>query len=598
MKKTFGLFIWAFFFSIILFSQDKNFKSIHRSQSEYYNQLGLTNALEFDSLQKFSFTKGKINNQDDTLVKRVFGYFPYWAGSNYLNYQWDLLSDLCFFSYEVDPVTGNPLTVYDWDTSPAIDSAFANNVNVHLCVTLFSGHYSFFENLEAQQTLITNIISLIQNRGAHGVNMDVEALPSSLGDSFTDFLIDLTEQMSEVLPEAEISIAAPAVNWSGTFDIPVLSQYIDFFMVMGYDYYWNGSSQAGSVSPLYSMVSYYDYNFSKTISYYQSQGVPHNKLVLGVPYYARQWPTQGQFAPSATNGYGTAYTYRYVKTNSSGYYSSENMHLEPNSFSPYYSFQNNGWIQCFIDNVYSLGKKYDQVNRRNLAGIGIWALGYDDGYIELWELIANKFTESATMVSADTIFDTGGSAFNYYDNENYSYTVTTPENTNLYLSFSYLNLEEGYDSLCIFDGPDIMNPLIGEFSGDSIPLLITASGNSLTLKFYSDNGITNVGWRAVYDTLPVSSTEGMVLNDKFLVYPNPASNKIIISLPFVPLQGGNTMGMILRIFNSSGQLINETSIPLLEQSITLSTEGWKTGLYYISLYSNGNSFGREKLIVK
>ncbi len=287
MNKTFVLFILVCQISVGLYSQD-NFKSIHQEQSEYYNLLGLTSTSEFDSLQKFTISEGYLKTQDHTLVKRVFGYFPYWAGSNYLNYQWDLLSDLCFFSYEVDPVTGNPLTVYDWDTSPAIDSAFANNVNVHLCVTLFSGHYSFFENPVAQQTLITNIISLIQNRGAHGVNMDVEALPSSLGDSFTDFMIDLTEQMNEVLPEAEISIAAPAVNWSGTFDIPVLSQHIDFFMVMGYDYYWNGSSQAGSVSPLYSMTDYYDYNFSKTISYYQSQGVPHNKLVMGVPYYARQ----------------------------------------------------------------------------------------------------------------------------------------------------------------------------------------------------------------------------------------------------------------------------------------------------------------------
>lgn len=598
MNKTFVLFILVCQISVVLFSQDTNFKSIHQEQSEYYNLLGLTSASEFDSLQKITISEGYLKTQDDTLVKRVFGYFPYWAGSNYLNYQWDLLSDLCFFSYEVDLVTGNPLTVYDWDTSPAIDSAFANNVKVHLCVTLFSGHYAFFENPEAQQTLITNIISLIQNRGAHGVNMDVEALPSSLGDSFTDFMIYLTEQMNEVLPEAEISIAAPAVNWSGTFDIPVLSQHIDFFMVMGYDYYWNGSSQAGSVSPLYSMTDYYDYNFSKTISYYQSQGVPHNKLVMGVPYYARQWPTQGQFAPSATNGYGTAYTYRYIKTNSSGYYSSENMHLEPNSFSPYYSFQNNGWVQCFIDNVYSLGKKYNQVNRRNLAGIGIWALGYDDGYTELWELIANKFTASSTTVNADTIFDTGGPAFNYYDNEDYTYTITTSENTNLYLSFSYLNLEEGYDSLWIFDGPDITNPLIGQFSGDSIPLLITVSGNSLTLKFNSDNGITNTGWRAVYDTLPVSSIEGRVLNNKFLVYPNPASNKIIISLPLnSPLEGGQR-GVKIRVFNSSGQQINVTSIPSLEQSITISTKGWKPGLYYISLYNNRNSFGREKLIVK
>ncbi len=597
MNKIFTVFIGSFLFSLVLISQETNYKSIHQEQAEYYHRLELSSTLVFDSLQNFKLSKQIINLQDDTLVKRVFGYFPYWAGSNYLNYQWNLLSDFCFFSYEVDPQTGNPVNLYDWGTSPAIDSALANNVKVHLCVTLFSSHQTFFQNSEAQQTLITNIISLVQGRGAHGVNMDIEALPSTLGNAFTDFIIDLDDQMAAIIPDAEISIASPAVNWNGTFDIPILNQYIDFFMVMAYDYYWNGSSKAGPVSPVYSMMGIYDYSFSKTISYYQSQGVQNDKLILGVPYYVRQWPTVSQHAPSSTNGYGTAYTYRYVKSNSSGYYSSENLHIEPNSLAPYYSFQNNGWVQCFADNVYSLGKKYDQVNRRNLAGIGIWALGYDNGYTDLWELIANKFTTSSTPVNADTIFDSGGPAFNYYDNEDYTYTISTSKNTNVYLSFSYLNTEEEYDSLWIFDGQDTTHELIGLFTGDSTPLLITASGNSLTLKFQSDNGISSNGWRAVYDTLPVSSTEELIIQNKLLVYPNPAKGEVIISPPFVPPRGGNR-SVKIRIHNSSGQQVYENNYSLQEQPITIRTNNWDPGIYLILLNYNGVIYSSGKLIVR
>lgn len=593
MRKNFVFLILATLYSAVLISQDLSFKSIHQEESEYYSKLGLKNTLEYDSLQNFSYSKEKLNTQDDTLVKRVFGYFPYWAGSNYLNYQWDLLSDFCYFSYEVDPFTGNPLNIYDWDTSPAIDSALANNVNVHLCVTLFNYHSTFFGNAEAQQTLISNIISLIQSRGAHGVNMDIEALPSSQGNSFSDFMIDMNEQMMEVLPEAEISIASPAVNWSGTFDIPVLNHNIDFFMVMAYDYYWNGSSQAGPVSPIYSMTSYYDYSFSRTISYYQSQGVPNHKIIAGVPYYARQWATEGQFAPSDRVGYGTAYTYRLIKSNSSGNYSSENLHIEPNSLSPYYAYQNNDWFQCFVDNVYSLGKKYDQVNRKNIAGIGIWALGYDNGYTELWELIADKFTQSATFVNADTIYDSGGPGMDYYDKEGYTYTITTAENSNVYLSFTYLDTEPVYDSLWIYDGSDSTAALLGEFSGDSIPILITASGNSITIKFKSDNGITASGWRAVYDTLPVSSVHDEVLQDHFLVYPNPATDRILIS----PLEGGQS-GVTIQISNSVGQIVKQLSIPSFKQSITIETDRWKPGIYFISLSENGVLNAIKKLIIR
>lgn len=593
MRKTLVFLILTFLYAPILISQDSNFKSIHQEQSNYYSFLGLKTTFEYDSIQKFSFSKEKLNTQDDTLVKRVFGYFPYWAGSNYLNYQWDLLSDFCFFSYEVDPLTGSPLNLYDWETSPAIDSALANNVQVHLCVTLFSNHSTFFGNADAQQTLINNIISLIQNRGAHGVNMDIEALPNSQGNAFTDFMIALNEQMSEMLPEAEVSIASPAVNWSGTFDIPALNQIIDFYMVMTYDYYWNGSSQAGPVSPIYSMTSYYDYSFSKTISYYQSKGVPNHKIIAGVPYYARQWATEGQYAPSDRVGYGTAYTYRYIKSNSSGNYSSDNLHIEPNSLSPYYSYQNNGWIQCFVDNEYSLGKKYDQVNRKNLAGIGIWALGYDNGYSELWELIADKFTKSATIVNADTIYDSGGPAMDYYDKEDYLYTITTADNSNVYLSFSYLNTEQVYDSLLIYDGSDTSANLLGEFSGDSVPLLITASSNLITLKFKSDNGITSSGWRAVYDTLPVSALDAISIQNSILVYPNPAMDWVFVS-PQEIVQ--SKIG--LQIHSSSGQLVLEKYIYFQGQPFTISTRDWKPGIYFISFSENGVLNSRKKLIIK
>lgn len=569
------------------FTQEIDFKSIHQEESEYYQIAGNI----YSSNQIETITSRDV--EEYKLTHRVFGYHPFWAGNDHLNYQWDLLSDLCYFSYEVEPSTGNPITTHEWDTSPAIDSALNNGVNVHLCVTLFAGHYTFFQNPDAQQTLIENIITLIQSRDAQGVNMDIEALPSSLGNEFTNFIIDLNEQMNQIIPEAELSIASPAVNWSGTFDIPILKENIDFFMVMGYDYYWNGSSQAGPVSPLYSMTGNYDYNFSKTMSYYQSQGVPVDKLIMGVPYYGRQWPTSGQYAPSSITGSGTAYTYRYVQLNTS-IYSNENKHWEPNSFSPYYSFNNNGWYQCFVEDTYSLGKKYDQIARRNLTGVGIWALGYDNGFTELWQLIADKFTETASPVLADTIFDTGGPSYDYYDNEEYTYTISASENSNIFLSFSYLNLEDIYDSLWIYDGPDTLSPLIGGFTGSTVPTLIYSSTNAITLKFISDNGITNAGWRAVYDTVPVSSIEKLLLQDYLVIYPNPASNKLSISFPYNIIDENVT----IQILNSQGAILKNQLLIKGQENLQLNVSNFARGIYFVILKENNKVIDTQKLLVK
>ncbi len=600
MKNRLTIILLFLFFFAFGFSQNSSFKSIHQEESEHYSNLGLKTAAQFDSLNGFKGISPGETNKQFTLSKRVFGYHPYWGGSNYLNYHWDLLSDLCYFSFEVDPATGEAITTHEWSTSPAIDSALVHGVNVHLCVTLFSGHSQFFGNPVSQQTLITNIINLVISRGANGVNMDVEALPSSLGSAFTAFINDLSSQFHIALPGGEVSIAAPAVNWSGTFDIPVLNEAVDFFIVMGYDYYWNGSSQAGPVSPLYTMTGNYDYNFSKTISYYQSQDVPSTKLLIGVPYYARQWPTTGQFAPSSTTGSGTAFTLSNIYTNSSGYYTPENKLFEPNSFSPYYSFDVNGWHQCFTEDTYSLGKKYDVVNSRNLAGIGIWALGYDDGYTDLWDLIANRFTTEAIPKLSDTIYDTGGPAFNYYNNEDYTYTISVPADTNITLSFAILQTEPDYDSLWIYDGPDPASSLKGAYSGDTLPGLIVSSGNSLTLRFHSDIGITNSGWMAFYNLPPgtaIYKTPYKVGNGA-LIYPNPCSNDF--QLEFNLKEESDVRIVTL---NSAGQLIKEIFNQRLQPGIfkksfmvTRILDKSK-GTFFLSIYLDDKLFSSPKLII-
>ncbi len=595
------LTILILFLSIISygFSQDGSFKSIHQEESERYDKMGFNTSSQYDSLNGFKGIYSGTQKEKYTLDKRVFGYHPYWGGSNYLNYHWDLLSDLCYFSYEVDPATGEPVTVHEWETSPAIDSAIANGVRVHLCVTLFSGHSQFFGSPGSQQTLITNIIDLVSSRGANGVNMDVEALPSSLGGAFTAFMNDLSSQFHTAIPEGEVSIAAPAVNWSGTFDIPALNTDIDFFMVMCYDYYWNGSSQAGPVSPLYTMTGNYDYSLSKTISYYQSQGVPGSKVFAGIPYYARQWPTAGQYAPAGATGSGTAYTYANIRYNASGYYTTENKLFEANSFSPYYSFEVNGWHQCFMEDPYSLGKKYDVVNRRKLAGIGIWALGYDNGYDELWDLIGDKFSTEAEPVLSDTIFDSGGPAFNYYNNETYTYTITVPSDTTIGLFFNSFGTESGNDSLWIYDGPDINYPLAGSFSGNALPGLIQSSGNSFTLKFHSDAGITGLGWRAVYNPEPGAGTSDhqKPVENKIKIYPNPVHDQFTLEceipsrcdvkiIAFDP--GGKIDKMILHEIEPEEKLKATFTVPDFMR---------RKGTFLVAIYLDNKLFSTRKIIV-
>jgi len=552
--------------------------SIHIEESLNYAAYGELSQEEYDELNGFVKLTGQAEVKGD-LQKTVFGYHPYWGGSNYLNYRWELLSDLSYFSYEVDPENGNAVTYHDWLTSPAVDSAMANGTRVHLCVTLFSGQSIFFNNPVSRQTLTANLISLVKQRGAQGVSFDFEAVPASQGENMVAYVAEFNEVFRDSLPNGILSIAMPAVDWSGIFNVQELNNYIDLYMIMGYDYYWNGSTTAGPVDPHYSMTSAYNYSVSRTISYYQSQGMPLEKMLIGVPYYAREWPTASGTAPSATTAYGSAYTWSNIRNNASGNYSNANKHIELNSFAPYYAYYGLGWYQCFVNDESSLERRYRMVNRRGLAGIGIWALGYDNGYTELWDLIQQNFTQEDQITWWDEIYDSGGPAWDYYDDEEYVLSYHGEEFESMRLGFLEFDLEPGYDSLWIYNGYYPEGELYGGFTGSTLPPVFYATNehNTLSIRFKSDQHTSRAGWKAVIENYPVGIRE-QAENNSFTVYPNPAiSNLNIVS----PHTGEVT------VYGLSGNIIHRGQKKSEKMSIDLSSI--PSGIYIITLQSSENS---------
>lgn len=447
-----------------------------------------------------------------TLNKTVFGWHPYWMNGAEQNYQWDLLSDLCFFGYEVDPATGNATSTHGFATNDAVDSALANNTDVHLCVILFSNHATFFSNASAQTTLINNLISLIQARGAHGINIDFEGVPSSQSANLTAFMINLSTALHAANPNYQLSMCLYAVDWSNLFDEPALSNVVDFFTIMGYDYYYSGSAQAGPADPLYGFTNSYDYSLSRSVSYYINAGIPASKLVLGLPYYGREWETTSNAIPASTTGANVfSRTYDVVRTNTSGNYI--NPTYNSRSSSKGYIFQNAGtWRQCWISESNELKERYDLVNRRGLKGIGIWALGYDDGYTDLWQAIDEKLTSCNSWNCSDTLYDEGGPEVNYYNNELVQYTINPPGAVAIDVNFLEFATEANYDTLWLYDGNTTTSPLIGAFHGTNSPGAFTTTSGALTLRFKSDGGTRASGWKMSYQCIQDNTPPSIQVN--------------------------------------------------------------------------------------
>ncbi len=552
-------------------------------ESRKYAAMGYKSVEEYDSLNGFRLLDKNFNAVGE-LEKIVFGYHPYWGGSDYLNYQWELLSDLCYFSYEVEAATGGPVTFYDWLTSPAIDSAFAHGTRVHLCVTLFSGHATFFENPQARQNLTQNLIDLVQQRGADGVSFDFELVPASQGENMVSYLAEFAQAFRAQSPGGMISIAIPAVDWSGIYDVAELDPSIDLFMIMGYDYYWNGSTYAGPVDPHYSMTSGYDRSVARTLSYYQGEGMPKEKILLGVPYYAREWPTASATPPSVATENGVAWTWAKIRNNTSGHYSPENKHTEPNSFGPYFAYEESGWYQCFVNDENSLRRRYKMVNRRQLAGIGIWALGYDNGYTELWEVIDESFAQGEQIAWQDTIYDSGGPAWNYYNNEDYTMVLHAEPQEALQVEFTAFDLEPGFDTLWIYEGDDPGGNLIGIYTGPGLPQTVLAM-DAICLRFKSDYASTASGWEAHVSSFPVELEE-VAGNGGMMLYPNPVADILTVERQD-PGKG------LMRIYDLTGTLLIEQEVNGPKYRIDVSA--LPSGMFILSLGS-GKKVIQEKLV--
>ena len=333
---------------------------------------------------------------------RVFGWHPYWMGNAYQSYNFSLLSVIAYFSYELNPYTGSYKSIHDWKSSAIVDSAHKHGCKVVLSVTNFgkAENATFLSNVNAQKTFINTLITLLREKNADGVNIDFEAIPVSSRNALTNFIIDLSSSLRTAGKGYLITIALPAVDFEHVYEIKQLVKYVDLFVVMGYDFYGSNSSLAGPVAPLASGTTWWPFNLERSIDEYLVSGILPKKLLLGLPYYGAEWQTSDLKFPSKAERFIGYSMYRNIIKE----HGLQGCCLDDVSGSKYYVYRDNQnhYRQIWYEDKTSLGIKYDWVKEKKIGGIGIWALGYDNGYTELWKLLADKFAVKNQIKLAST----------------------------------------------------------------------------------------------------------------------------------------------------------------------------------------------------
>jgi chitinase len=346
------------------------------------------------------------------LTHEVYGYLPYWRLNSGTAQQLDynLISTIAFFglgikaSGDID-TAWRGYTAYVSDNAVAVtNAAHAKGVRVVPTFQLFdSGSLTkmtaFLGSTTAQNRFIAQALDLMARRSADGANFDFEPMPGTLTPQYLAFLTRFNTALDATFPGATLvnasSAGAPAALISGL--VPI----VDKQFVMTYNYRWTGSTVTGAIAPLDHASRNVKLHMARFMAY-----APKASLILGVPYYGYDWPVTST-VPNATvqsdkTKYGAvrSVTYASARAFLAAHPTVVRNYdaLEGSGFYTYWDASHATYRQVYFEDERSAAAKYDYAITTGLAGVGIWTLGNDAGYPEMWDALRVFFAPNHEAV--------------------------------------------------------------------------------------------------------------------------------------------------------------------------------------------------------
>lgn len=354
--------------------------------------------------------RGKLlaaQNERPQLKKQVVGFFPYWNLNKVNDVDLTNLTTIYYFAIDLNGDgsfnTSDPGIQKLHSSAAKLLKQKAEDNGTRWGVTIVNlDQNSIAKNINNpthQTTIINNTIKLMKDNDFTDLNIDLEYVGSSdptLQKDFTAFIQKFTTAVHNEIPSSTVTFDAFAdsVKKPRIFDMQALGQILDSVVIMAYDFHRPSSQTAGPVAPLNGKERY-NYDVQTAVTDYLTK-VPPNKILLGVPFYGYEWPTEndqkGSFVIYSPHGPEISSYSRSIQT---AQQNNATINFDDESKSvwfPYFDKDSRTWRQVWFENQRSLGLKFDLVNQSTLSGVAIFALGYDGKNADpLWDEIKLKF---------------------------------------------------------------------------------------------------------------------------------------------------------------------------------------------------------------
>jgi len=430
MKKIFLPIIALSFLGLVLFLTKK--------------QKGNTEKQEFVSPIGRSIQLNTLGTQDAREKKVVYGYLPYWT-IEYVDYfDLNILTDVAYFGLHINErgdfiktqeteegVVQNP--GYDnWHNNEKlsifIKRAQRKDVNIALTIISHVDEVStnFLSCEECWDVFYKNLKAEMDLHNIEDVNLNFEyyeTVDKEISLKYSAFTKFVKRKLSKDFEDPQVVVTAFADSLINdrVSDIQSLAKVADKLFIMAYDFHISQSDKASPVSPMGGAGLHAGYDIRTMIKDYLSYAPPQ-KLILGVPYYGFNWTEADEEVleerkkiteaekQNEDNGEKQGDEVKLPKNNNTITQTYADImeiietRKEEKKFGklswdelaqvPIYRYLDNETKKertIYFENRKSLEVKYKLAKEFDLAGVGIWALGYDADRPELWDLLNKEF---------------------------------------------------------------------------------------------------------------------------------------------------------------------------------------------------------------
>ena len=274
--------------------------------------------------------------------------------------------------------------VVDWDEAHAIETyACISNYNSDPAVNDFDAELAHTAITANHEMLIEEIVRLAQDGGYAGINIDFENLAYSSNieedrAAFTSFIQELAEQVHANTLKLIISVPGKMEDssdntWAYPFDLRSLGETADYLQLMTYDEHgpWG---EPGAVSGA---------DWVEECLQYTTSQVNPKKLLIGLPAYGYDWDLTASDVPQgdyAAEGISWKDFQTLLEKEDA------EMNWDSSSQSPSLTYSTDGHAHKFwFENEESIRIKTALVQKYDLAGVSMWALGKEDN--DFWQAV-------------------------------------------------------------------------------------------------------------------------------------------------------------------------------------------------------------------